>query len=132
MGIDVIILRGLPGSGKSTVASQMNGVVCSADEFMVDELGKYDFDPDRLGECHDKCFDKFLAVLAIGATPVIANTNTMRWEMQRYIDHCLELGLRWSVLDLYDGGLTDELLVERCLHGVDEKGMKRMRARYER
>ena len=132
MSINVIILRGLPGTGKTSIANQMNGVVCSADEFMVCSDGNYAFNPERLAECHNKCFEKFVAVLNIGATPIVANTNTERWEMSRYIDYCSENGLTYTILDLYDAGLTDEELVKRCVHGVPLDGMKRMRERYER
>ncbi len=49
------IVRGIPGSGKSTFAKQLVGadfLVCEADKyFMVD--GEYKFDATKLKQAHD-------------------------------------------------------------------------------
>jgi len=63
-GYNLYVMRGLPGSGKSTLAKSMvksyndagkKGVICSADDFFIDNRGKYNFDMTRLSEAHEHC-----------------------------------------------------------------------------
>ena len=63
-GYNLYVMRGLPGSGKTTLAQSMvksyteagkKGVICSADDFFVDNRGKYNFDMTRLSEAHEHC-----------------------------------------------------------------------------
>ena len=54
------IMRGLPGSGKSTIASRIQEQlpqvqVCSADHHFIDEEGEYRFDLSKLGAAHAAC-----------------------------------------------------------------------------
>ena len=54
------IVRGIPGSGKSTFAKKLlqQGKVqqhLEADEFMTDKNGDYKFDPTILQKCHQQC-----------------------------------------------------------------------------
>jgi predicted kinase len=75
----VIILRGLPGSGKSTLCNMIsqtpneNIIICSADHFFT-KL-KY-FDENRLHEAHDYCRDQFIDALNNKVKIIIIdNTN---------------------------------------------------------
>jgi hypothetical protein len=58
----VVIMRGLPGSGKTHIAKQRypKAVHCSTDKFFTDERGVYRFDPLKLAEYHDKNLRNFL------------------------------------------------------------------------
>lgn len=103
--IKVFIMRGLPGSGKSTYVKDMSKVfedlgvqvvVCSADDsFMVwnSLAGKstYQYDPAKLGEAHSECKTKFAAALCNLCTLAIFvdNTNLSRKDIQPYIDEIL-------------------------------------------
>jgi len=80
----VIIMRGLPGSGKSTIAKQLGGVIVSADNyFMVD--GVYRFDPTKLGEAHVACMSWFLYHLTMEESIVVVdNTNIRLMELNPY------------------------------------------------
>ena len=57
----MFILRGLPGSGKTTVAEallqkyQEHAVVCSADHYRYNKHGDYVWSVDSLQETHNKC-----------------------------------------------------------------------------
>ena len=54
------IIRGIPGSGKSTMARKLApNAAFEADAYMVDQQGNYAFDPSRLGEVHQKCYEVF-------------------------------------------------------------------------
>ena len=57
----VFILRGLPGSGKSTIANTIlqklgdDAVVCSANDYHYNKDGDYVWNKDLLQEAHSKC-----------------------------------------------------------------------------
>lgn len=79
---ELVLMRGLPGSGKSTKAKKIAGeigVVYSTDDFfMVD--GKYLYDPKLIGENHEKNFQRTLKALKEGKPLiVIDNTNIKLW-----------------------------------------------------
>lgn len=82
----VVIVRGVPGSGKSTVVRKLvetyqgpptDVVVCSADHHMVNQAtGAYEFDHTRLPEAHAACQAAcFAAILDHSALVIIDNTN---------------------------------------------------------
>lgn len=50
------VIRGICGSGKSTLARQLCKYTnVAADDYMIDNEGKYSFDAERLHYCHTKC-----------------------------------------------------------------------------
>lgn len=76
MSKKLIILRGLPGSGKSTLQKRdyPDAVVASADQFfMVD--GEYRFNPARLPEAHGTCCRTVIGALQV-ESPLIVVDNT--------------------------------------------------------
>ncbi len=81
------ILRGLPGSGKSTLAKQLageTGIICSADDFFVDEKGKYNWDPSKISEAHRWNHARIKDSISVGISPVIIdNTHVTQWELQQ-------------------------------------------------
>ena len=52
---ELFIVRGLPGSGKTSLGHKLALLVYSADDFFTDEEGRYNFDPSQLGEAHAAC-----------------------------------------------------------------------------
>ena len=134
------IYRGLPSSGKSTAASLKvpTGRDISTDDFFHEDRDRskpYTFVLERIfdGSAHGWAQDRVRSLLSDGTgLPVaIANTNTQRWEFQAYLDICEELGCEYEVIDLFDGGLSDEQLFARNAHGVPLERFAIMRARYE-
>ena len=124
------LVRGLPGSGKTTKALRMPGLHLSADDyFMV--MDKYVFDKTKIGEAHAWC--QAYAILNMGILPVVVdNTFTRRWEMDVYTSAAERLGVEVEIIDLFDAGLTDEELAARNTHGVTAEKIKEMRERWER
>ncbi|XP_037655765.1 NEDD4-binding protein 2-like 1 isoform X7 [Choloepus didactylus] len=84
------LLRGLPGSGKTTLARQLQhdfprALVFSTDDFFFREDGTYEFNPDFLEEAHDWNQKRARRAMRGGASPIIIdNTNLHAWEMQPY------------------------------------------------
>lgn len=84
------IMRGLPGSGKSTTVRAIklqykNALVVSADNYFSLEDGSYEFSKDRLSEAHENCRKVAEQAAKKGLRHVVVdNTNIMRWEMGEY------------------------------------------------
>ena len=133
----LVLMRGLPGSGKSTVAraisSARNGApVRSTDDFFELKTGSYVFEPKEIGPAHAWNQARVKADLAAGhAWVIVDNTNTQAWEMQPYRDMAKAYGYAVEVVSLFDGGCTDAELAARNAHGVPEATIARMRARWE-
>lgn len=91
----LIIIRGLPGSGKTTKAihicnkeEQKSGrkfFHYEADMFFEDYRGKYTFNPNLLGIAHDWCYTNTVKSLKDGVSVVVTNTFTRKWELERYM-----------------------------------------------
>jgi len=74
----VIILRGLPGCGKSTLQKRdyPTAVVASADQyFMVGE--EYRFNPALLGEAHGACCRTVIGALQAGESLVVVDNTAI-------------------------------------------------------
>ena len=132
----MVLVRGLPGSGKSHLARALWSLtdaemgVCSADDyFMVD--GEYKFDPSKLAEAHLQCQSNCFARYSIDDIAFVANTFTMRWEMSQYLVFVETFGLNLLILNLFDAGLSDKELAARNTHGVPAEAIARMRERFE-
>ena len=105
---DVIILRGLPGSGKSTLIDNSTEhkkgqlSLCSADSFFTDNLtGEYRFDIDKLSSAHEACINQFVDNLLTNRPIIVVdNTNSQFWEYALY--KCLAkcFGYKCSILEL--------------------------------
>lgn len=82
----VLILRGLPGAGKSRfwreVVKVTRDEVTSADFYHEDEHGIYRFDPAKAGLAHDKAFHAFVSYPY--TFKVVDNTNLSAWELAPY------------------------------------------------
>jgi len=83
----LIILRGIPGAGKSTFIRRKysKAVVASADHFFEVD-GEYHFQPHKIGEAHGECFRNACAA-AQAQVPliVIDNTATSAVEVAPYV-----------------------------------------------
>jgi 2'-5' RNA ligase/predicted kinase/uncharacterized protein (UPF0248 family) len=134
--IKVVILRGLPGSGKSYLSkncSEKNSLaVCSADDFFS-KSGRYEFDRDLLPEAHLHCLEQFLQALQDGTELiVIDNTNSMLWEYRNYVSLCDVFGLQYHILEIpHPNQGTIDMYCTRNRHRVDKVSIKKFTERWE-
>ncbi|XP_060231887.1 NEDD4-binding protein 2-like 2 [Meriones unguiculatus] len=134
----LILLRGLPGSGKTTLSrallgrSRGAGVVCSADDYFRDG-GGYRYRVSRLGDAHGWSQSRARRAMAEGRSPVIIdNTNTQAWEMRPYVEMAIGEGYRVEFQEPETWWKFDpEELEKRNQHGVSRKKIARMLARYD-
>ena len=130
----LLLIRGLPGAGKSTLARSKNAaVVFEADQFFLTETGKYEFDATKLGAAHHQCQNRTYGALSVKGSHVVAvaNTFTTHWEMAPYKQMAQALGCKLEVVSVFDGGLTDAELARRNLHGVPVEAITKMRSRWQ-
>jgi hypothetical protein len=78
----IYLLRGLPGSGKSTVAENLseNGKypVLSADMFFEDEYGNYNWDGSKIKDAHAWCKEQVERLMQPEPEPLI-NRYTIQY-----------------------------------------------------
>lgn len=128
------LVRGLPGSGKTTrakaIAVEEGAVMAAADDYFYHD-GRYAFDPSKLSAAHADCQRRAKDALAAGLSVVVHNTTVRRWEADAYFAMAREHGCPVVVVDLFDAGLADGQLSRRNLHGVPAATIARMRAAYD-
>ena len=83
----IILIRGVPGTGKSTLARAISSNVYETDDFFLDINGEYHFDPTKLASYHKLNQNRVKQGMNAGhETIVVSNTFSQIWEMQPYID----------------------------------------------
>ena len=136
-----IIMRGLPGSGKSHWVTQFiqsqpadvasaikhRGLFSTDNLFMVD--GRYCFESKKLPEYHQRNLTLFIAALARGEQIVICdNTNLAQWEFMAYEAAAKALGyqVRLVLIGKPNDSAHQQLCAKRNQHGVPLEAIKRM------
>jgi len=87
MNRNLILVRGVSGSGKSTFAELLGGTVYSADQYFEDVHGNYNFDSTKLPAAHALCQTNTEKAMEHGLSKIIVtNTFTTEWEMKPYFE----------------------------------------------
>lgn len=118
------IIRGLPGSGKSSLGEKLApGLSFSADDWFL-ENGQYNYNKDELTEAHEYCRAN-VAVSMRNHEDVIAvcNTFTRKWEMEPYFELCTKYG--YTPVEIICKGNF------KNTHNVPETVLENMRNRFE-
>ena len=122
----VVIVRGLPGCGKSTFAKTLGGVCFEADQYFYMPDGTYNFDVKKLGLAHADCFKRFEdAVQADEPLVILSNTSTVKKEFAQYIDCAKENG--YQVFSVIVENINDT----KSTHGVPEETLEKMKNRFQ-
>jgi hypothetical protein len=103
MSKTLYIIRGLPGSGKSTLGEQLadsymdysksvGGIKFysyAADDWFTDREGNYNFVPAELPDAHEDCRSRVLGAMLSGVENIaVCNTFTQAWEAAPYFKLC--------------------------------------------
>ena len=122
----LILLRGLPGAGKSTFAKTLGGIILEADQYFIDPATQeYKFDGSKLKDAHMDCQNKCAEWMKVGYQITVSNTFTQEWEMEAYYKLAEQYGYRvYSlIVENRHGGINE--------HGVPEEKLEQMRNRFE-
>jgi predicted kinase len=130
---ELILLRGLPGSGKTTLAKiilQLRSTdepeILSADDFFEDKEGEYNFDPTKLKEAHNYCqFRCSERMRQQKARIVVANTFTQEWEMDEYFKMAERYNYRVHTV------VVENRHGNENIHGVPEDKLQQMKNRFQ-
>jgi predicted kinase len=130
----LIILRGLPGSGKSSFANYMfSNNIFEADKYFYDEDGTYNFDVTKLHTAHKWCQHQVEHAMEDNLESkgqycneiVVSNTSTTEKELEPYL----------KLAEKYDYKVVS-LIVEnrhgnKSVHNVPDETMEKMGKRFE-
>jgi len=117
---ELILIRGVSGSGKTTMAKRdfPDHEHFEADMFFEKD-GKYCYDRKYIKEAHKWCNDKTDEALKQGKNVVVSNTFIRAWEMNPYFN----MGASIKVIEAtgnYDN-----------IHGIAKADIKKMKERFE-
>lgn len=122
----LFIIRGLPGSGKSTFAKMLSEATetahYEADMFFIED-GEYKFDAKKLHAAHNWCQENVEREIRGGGDVIVSNTFVKLWEMDAYK----------KLAEQYGAQIT-EIIVNGnhgSIHGVPEETIARMRRDFE-
>ena len=97
----LILIRGLPGSGKSTFAKTLTGYDhFEADMYFIKADGTYKYDRNFIRKAHEWCQQRTYDSLSAGRDVVVSNTFTQLWTMKPYIDMAKTLGAKLLIKEM--------------------------------
>ena len=149
-----IIIRGLPGCGKSELSKFIaqkveQAVICSADKYFAqgglskrkfkkanmttEEFYKETFEPALQSQAHESCKAEFLSALnEKRAVVIVDNTNIRLRDYSFYQQQASRVGYEVVVVELLCSGQKDVTLFHsRCKHNVPINEIGRMFSQFE-
>ncbi len=126
----LFLLRGLPGSGKSTLSKSLGGIHIEADQYFMQD-GEYKFDSSKLKLAHSYCQSLTSAWMSSDGVQVnvdrivVSNTFTQEWEMEPYFNLAKTHGYQvFSIIvENRHGG--------KNVHDCPQETIEKMRERFE-
>lgn len=123
------LIRGVPGSGKSTFANQLKRsglveVVIEADDYFIDWQGHYKFDASQLRVAHEQSQYRVEEWLNEKLNVAVSNTSTTEREVETYK----------KLAEKYKANFVSIIVENRHqginTHGVPEEKIQQMRQRF--
>ena len=124
----LLLIRGLPGSGKTTMAEKisdfMPGEVSrfEADMFFADG-DEYKFDLCKVREAHRWCIESTFNALMLDRKVIVSNTFVKNWEMSSYYFMASLFKIPFSIMEAH-GEFENT-------HGVSQETKNRMKESWE-
>lgn len=124
---ELIIVRGLPGSGKTTFAKQVAANNdyhhYEADDFFMTPEGQYVYEASRIKDAHFWCQKKVEETMAKSEPVIVSNTFVKNWEMEPYFVLAEKYKYRITIYETKgDYG---------SIHSVPTEAIERMRKNWE-
>lgn len=124
--MELILVRGLPGSGKSTFGKSLGCPCFEADMYFINEDGVYNFDASKIKLAHQWCKDRLLQLMEVGIKKIaISNTFTQEWEMDDYYKLAEQHG--YTVFSV----IVENRHNGKNVHGVPQDKLEIMKERFQ-
>ena len=125
----LILLRGLPGAGKSTLAgvlSENQYPIFSVDDYFTNsETGVYHFEFDKNHLAYKQCEEQVKQAMESNVSKIfVANTFTLEWELTPYFKLAAEYSYQLHVVTV------EKYHTNANIHEVSEAQIKKMTAKY--
>ncbi|MGZ3883549.1 MAG: ATP-binding protein [Bacteroidia bacterium] len=126
----LVLLRGLPGSGKTTLAVELSErgkySVFSVDDYFTDPAtGAYNFEFDKNHLAYKRCEENTRRSMEQGMPKIfVDNTFTLEWELEPYFKLASEFDYRVFVLTVenrHDG---------KNIHDISDEQLTKMAQKY--
>jgi len=127
----LILLRGLPGSGKTTLAKLLseNGKypVFSVDDYFTHpQSGEYNFEFDKNHLAYKQCEENVRSAMQNGNEKIfLHNTFTLEWEMEPYFKLASEFNYQIHVLTVENRHGSNNV------HEIPFEHLKKMAEKYK-
>lgn len=134
----LILIRGVAGAGKTTLAQEMyvmtpNSVIISADDYFYKlGSGTYKFDASKLAAAHSECKRKTLEALldhGIGSV-IVHNTFTTEKELKPYLEMVETLKFSDGIVCELTSLIVENRHGNSSVHNVPDETITKMKNRF--